>query len=128
MKLRHLDRWNVLRREHAATYSELLGAAVRTPETADWALPVWHLYVIRTDERDELREALAAHEIASGMHYPIPLHLQPALAKLGYSDGDFPVTESWARTLLSLPMFPELRDDEIRRVANVVSGVAATTG
>ena len=121
VKLRHLDRWNELRREHAATYSALLAETVQTPLVADWARPVWHLYVIRLANRDELREALGAEGIASGMHYPLPLHLQPALASLGYSAGDFPVTESWAARMLSLPMFPELEPGEIERVASVVS-------
>jgi dTDP-4-amino-4,6-dideoxygalactose transaminase len=127
VKLRHLDRWNALRREHAAAYTELLSAAVRTPEVAEWALPAWHLYVIRTEDRDGLRAALADEEIASGMHYPLPLHLQPALSGLGYAEGDFPATEEWARTMVSLPMFPELRPDEVRRVAAVVTHVAAAS-
>ncbi|MGZ4419274.1 MAG: DegT/DnrJ/EryC1/StrS family aminotransferase [Gaiellaceae bacterium] len=127
VKLRHLDRWNELRREHAARYSELMhDAAVQTPRAADWALPVWHLYVIHAANRDEVREALAAEQIASGMHYPIPLHLQPALSSLGYAPGDFPVTERWAADMVSLPMFPELESGEIERIASVVSRVAAS--
>jgi dTDP-4-amino-4,6-dideoxygalactose transaminase len=124
VKLRHLAGWNDARRAHAAEYQRLLGESVRTPLTAEWANPVWHLYVIRAENRDEVRDALADDGIASGMHYPLPLHLQPALEMLGHSRGDFPVTEEWARTLLSLPMFPELRPDEIERVASVVSRVA----
>jgi dTDP-4-amino-4,6-dideoxygalactose transaminase len=124
VKLRHLDRWNELRREHAAAYTSLLGNAVRTPQVAPWALPVWHLYVIRAANRDDVREALAREGIASGMHYPVPLHLQPALAALGYSRGDFPAAEEWARTLLSLPLFPELERAEVERVAEVVSAAA----
>jgi dTDP-4-amino-4,6-dideoxygalactose transaminase len=127
VKLGHLDRWNDLRREHAATYQELVRDAVRTPPVADRALPVWHLYVIRTEGRDELRAALSEEQIATGMHYPLPLHLQPALSRLGYSKGDFPNAEQWARASLSLPMFPELRLDEIRRVAGVINRVAAAS-
>jgi dTDP-4-amino-4,6-dideoxygalactose transaminase len=126
VKLRHLQGWNDARRAHAAEYTRRLADAVRTPEVAEWADPVWHLYVIRAENRDELREALEEADVASGMHYPIPLHLQPALSMLGYENGDFPVTEEWARTLLSLPMFAELRDDELERVTDVVSRVAAT--
>jgi dTDP-4-amino-4,6-dideoxygalactose transaminase len=126
VKLRHLDRWNALRREHASSYTELL-AAVQTPKVAEWALPAWHLYVIRTDARDALRAALADERIATGMHYPIPLHLQPALSGLGYAEGDFPVTEEWARTSLSLPLFPELQPDELSRVAAVVTKTAAAS-
>jgi dTDP-4-amino-4,6-dideoxygalactose transaminase len=127
VKLRHLDRWNTLRREHAAAYTELLAGTVQTPEVAEWALPVWHLYVIRTEGRDALRAALADEQIATGVHYPLPLHLQPALNGLGYAEGDFPTTEEWARTLVSLPMFPEMRPDEIRRVAAVVRRVATAS-
>jgi dTDP-4-amino-4,6-dideoxygalactose transaminase len=123
VKLRHLASWTDARRAHAAAYERLLAGSVRTPQTAEWANPVWHLYVIRAENRDEIRDALAAEDIASGMHYPLPLHLQPALSMLGHSAGDFPATEEWARTLLSLPMFAELRPDEIERVADVVSRV-----
>jgi dTDP-4-amino-4,6-dideoxygalactose transaminase len=124
VKLRHLSAWNEARRRHAAEYSRLLDGAVRTPSVAPWADPVWHLYVVRAENRDEVRTALDEADIASGMHYPLPLHLQPALSMLGYSEGDFPVTERWARTLLSLPMFAELEQAEVERVADVVSRVA----
>jgi dTDP-4-amino-4,6-dideoxygalactose transaminase len=97
---------------------------VQTPLVAPWALPVWHLYVIRVENRDEVREALAREGIASGIHYPLPLHLQPALSMLGHRKGDLPVAEEWARTLLSLPIFPELERAEVERVADVVSRVA----
>jgi dTDP-4-amino-4,6-dideoxygalactose transaminase len=120
VKLRRLDGWNALRRQHAAAYGELLADAVRTPEVAEWAAPVWHLYVIRTPARDRVRDALAAAGIASGMHYPVPLHLQPALASLGHGPGDFPATEAWAETALSLPMFPELEGSEVERIAETV--------
>ena len=122
VKLRHLDTWNARRRRHAASYEEALSATkVKTPRTAPWAEHVWHLYVIRTARRDELRAALAARGISTGMHYPLPLHLQPILAGLGYKRGDFPVTEAWAEELLSLPMFPELQRAEIERVAEAIS-------
>jgi dTDP-4-amino-4,6-dideoxygalactose transaminase len=121
VKLRHLDRWNALRRQHAAAYQEALaGTGVRTQQTAPWAEHVWHVYAVRTPRREELRLALAAHGIAAGMHYPLPLHEQPALAHLDYTRGAFPVTEAWANELLSLPMFAELEPHEIKRVAGVV--------
>ncbi|MBA3841451.1 MAG: DegT/DnrJ/EryC1/StrS family aminotransferase [Actinobacteria bacterium] len=123
VKLRHLADWNDRRRAHAASYSERLTGSVKPPTVAEWADPVWHLYVIRAENRDDVRDALAAEDIASGMHYPLPLHLQPALAALGYVEGDFPATEEWARTLLSLPMFAELQPEEVERVADVVKGV-----
>jgi dTDP-4-amino-4,6-dideoxygalactose transaminase len=124
VKLRHLAAWNEARRRHASAYSRLLDGSVAIPKVASWADPVWHLYVIRAENRDELREALDEADIASGMHYPLPLHLQPALSMLGHGEGDFPATEEWARTLLSLPMFAELEQPEIERVADVVTRVA----
>jgi dTDP-4-amino-4,6-dideoxygalactose transaminase len=127
VKLRHLDRWNDLRRAHAAAYEELLAGVVEAPTTAEWAEHVWHLYVIRTPNRDGLRDALAAEQVWAGMHYPLPLHLQPALRSLGYAEGAFPATEAWARTLLSLPLFPELEADEIETVASLVRSAAAVT-
>ena len=124
VKLRHLDRWNALRRRHAASYDAALASLdVRTPGTAPWVEHVWHLYVIRSERRDELRSALAAEGVETGLHYPVPLHLQPALAHLGYARGDFPVTEAWAEELLSLPMFPELEPSEIERVTSVLAAV-----
>ena len=121
VKLRHLDRWNGLRRSHAAAYGRALGeAAVETPVTASWAEHVWHLYVVRAAHRDEVRATLEARGVGTGMHYPIPLHLQPVLLHLGYKAGDFPIAEAWAAQLLSLPMFPELRDSEIDRVADAI--------
>jgi dTDP-4-amino-4,6-dideoxygalactose transaminase len=125
VKLRHLDRWNARRRRHAAEYDDALARLdVRTPQAGPWAEPVWHLYVIRSERRDELRAALRAEGIETGLHYPLPLHLQPALADLGYSRGDFPVTEAWADELLSLPMFPELERSEIELVAGAVAASA----
>ena len=121
VKLRHLERWNALRRTHASTYAELLqGSGAVVPETRAAVEHVWHLYVIRVSERDELRAALGERGIQTGMHYPLPLHLQPATASLGYRSGDFPITEAWAERLLSLPMFPELEAEELERVAGAV--------
>lgn len=121
VKLRHLDSWNGHRRGHAAAYDEALSeTAVQTPQRAPWAEHVWHLYVIRTERREELREALRTRGIATGLHYPAPVHLQPALASLGHEQGAFPVAESWSRQLLSLPMFPELDRSEIDRVAAAI--------
>ena len=121
VKLRHLDGWNDLRRRHAEAYIEALAEiGVRTPAAASWAEHVWHIFAVRTPRRDDLRSALADEGIATGLHYPVPLHLQPALAPLNSKVGAFPVTEALASELLSLPMFPELEPYEIERVADVV--------
>ena len=128
VKLRALDRWNELRRAHAAAYSELLsGHDVTVPEEAPWAEHVWHLYVIRVSDRDRLREELLQEGIGVGLHYPVPLHLQEALAGLGHGPGDFPATEAWARELLSLPLFPELKAEEIERVVGRLLATVSQT-
>jgi dTDP-4-amino-4,6-dideoxygalactose transaminase len=121
VKLRHLDDWNTQRRRNAAEYERALsGSGVRTPEAAAWAEHVWHIYAVRTGMREELSSALAANGIATGVHYPVPLHLQPPLARLNYRAGAFPVTERMAGRLLSLPMFAELEQGEIMRIAEIV--------
>lgn len=127
VKLRHLDRWNALRRRNAAVYERALrGSNVRTPKTASWAEHVWHLYTVRAPDRDRLRATLAAEEIATGMHYPVPLHEQPVLSRLGHKHGDFPVAEAWAREVLSLPMFAELEPHEIERIGGIAAAWEAT--
>jgi dTDP-4-amino-4,6-dideoxygalactose transaminase len=122
VKLKHLDRWNALRSRHAAAYEQALRKTdVRTMSPAAWAEHVWHLYPVRTASRDRLRAALAAQGIATGIHYPVPLHEQPVLARLGYRHGDFPVAEAWAEQELSLPMFAELEPHEIERVCSIAA-------
>jgi len=120
VKLGHLTRWNESRRENAARYQELLApiaSDIGLPFEPSWAKAVYHLYVIRSQHRDELQKHLASVNIGTGIHYPIPLHLQNAYADLGYRAGDFPVTERVAAEILSLPMFPSLRSAEQIRVA-----------
>ncbi|MGH8326110.1 MAG: DegT/DnrJ/EryC1/StrS family aminotransferase, partial [Steroidobacteraceae bacterium] len=121
-KLKHLDRWNARRREIAATYRELLkdveGAAV-TAEPGG-VESCYHLFVIRSAKRDLIRNALLANHIECGIHYPLPLHLQPACRELGYGHGDFPASEEVADTVLSLPIHPYLADAELVRVVEVV--------
>ena len=120
VKLGHLTRWNESRRENAARYQELLAPIatdIGLPFEPSWAKAVYHLYVIRSQHRDELQKHLASVNIGTGIHYPIPLHLQNAYADLGYRAGDFPVTERVAAEILSLPMFPSLRSAEQIRVA-----------
>jgi len=122
IKLRHLDEWNVARRRVASLYDELLaGSGVVLPEpAAHGAEHVYHLYVIQTGERDRVQGELAALGIGSGIHYPIPIHLQEAYRDRGFGRGSFPVAEAAASRVLSLPMYPELGEDSVRRVAEAV--------
>jgi dTDP-4-amino-4,6-dideoxygalactose transaminase len=118
VKLEHLDDWNAARREHARRYGALLAQSlVVCPVEADYAESVYHLYVIQSENRDELQGYLRDEGIATGIHYPIPIHLQPAYQGLGYRPGDFPVSEQSAGQILSLPMYPELEPQLIDRVA-----------
>jgi dTDP-4-amino-4,6-dideoxygalactose transaminase len=93
---------------------------VRPPHVEPWAEPVWHLYAVEVAARDEVRAVLAAYGIATGVHYPVPIHRQPAYAHLGHRSGAFPAAERSAERVLSLPMFPELRDDQIDRVVHAL--------
>ena len=121
VKLPHLDGWNASRRRAAATYAALLAdLPLVTPVTADYAEHIFHLYVVRVANREALMDHLKTLGIATGLHYPIPIHLQPAYAELGYKRGDFPVTEAYAETIVSLPIFPELDDDKVAYVADAV--------
>jgi dTDP-4-amino-4,6-dideoxygalactose transaminase len=109
-KLAHLAKWNTQRRDRAAEYSRLLARneAISIPYEPSWSRAVYHLYVIRTDDREEMMNHLKRAGIGTGIHYPIPLHLQKAYASLNYSLGDFPAAERAAAEILSLPMFPQL--------------------
>jgi dTDP-4-amino-4,6-dideoxygalactose transaminase len=130
VKLPHLDDGNRARRAHAASYDRLLGGlmpgdspVVRTPPTATPDQePVYHLYVVRCDDRDGLQRHLRADGISTVIHYPLPIHLQAAYADLGYREGDFPVTERYARQVLSLPMYPQLEPWMIERVVASIEG------
>ncbi len=126
VKLRHLEAWTEGRRRAAACYNRLLAqSGVRTPEAMSYARHVYHVYAIRTTQRKAWQEALTQRGIQSGIHYPIPVHLLPAFADLGYRAGDFPHSESAANEVLSLPMFPELTDAQCAEVAGVVRELAA---
>ena len=121
VKLRYIEDWTQKRREHAAQYNQLLGAAgIRTPEEMPYARHVYHVYAIRTSEREAVQQALQAQGIQSGIHYPIPVHLLPAYADLGYQAGDFPHTEAAANEVLSLPMFAELSAEQIEQVSEAL--------
>lgn len=118
IKLRRLAAGNASRREHARAYGELLSQVdqVVTPEIASYGTPVYHLYVVRVQQRDRILAMLAARGIACGIHYPKPVHLQPAYAFLGLNANSLPVTEHYAGEILSLPMFPELSNAQIETV------------
>jgi len=121
VKLKHLDKWNDQRRLLARKYDErLAGTAFVLPTERSEARHVYHLYVIQAEDRDALREYLGQHGIESGLHYPLPLHLQPAYKSLGYKAGDFPVTESVTKNIVSLPMYPELSPEAVDYVAGVL--------
>ena len=117
IKLRHLEQWNEARRRAAAKYDRLLaGTRLVTPKVAPYAKPVFHLYVVQVPDRKKQQAAFDAANISHGIHYPIPVHLQPAFAELGYKLGSFPVTEALVSKIISLPLFPELTDSQIERV------------
>jgi len=121
VKLRYLDSWNRKRREHAALYDRLLaGSAVKTPRIEPNNASVYHQYTILTPRRDSLQKALADHGIGSAIFYPKPLHLQPCFADLGHAAGDFPVSERVCQEVLSLPIYPELSDEQITYVATTI--------
>ena len=130
VKLKHLDDWNALRRRHAARYRELLAplaSSLVLPAEADYAEHVYHLFVIQSSERDELQRFLSSAGVHTGIHYPVPVHLQPAYASLGHREGDFPVAESRARRMLSLPMFAELTERQLKYVADALADFCAET-
>lgn len=118
VKLRHLTEWNRKRQEAAHRYNELFSAVdgVILPFEPECSRPVHHLYVIRVPDREGLQKHLADAKIGTGIHYPVPLHLQSAYAQLGYRAGDFPVTEAAAGQIVSLPMYPQLQPEQQSRV------------
>jgi dTDP-4-amino-4,6-dideoxygalactose transaminase len=126
-KLAHLAKWNAQRRGRAAEYSRLFAAAdeVAAPFEPSWSRAVYHLYVIRAEDRDGMMNHLKKAGIGSGIHYPIPLHLQKAYAAMNYRHGDFPVTEKAAAEIVSLPMFPQLTALQQARVVEEVVSFAS---
>ena len=121
-KLPHLDAWTEARRANAERYREALQdiPMVAVPKVREGARHVYHLFVIQAPDRDRLQEYLREKEISTGLHYPIPLHLQPCFAYLGYKEGAFPRAEKSAKRILSLPMYPELAEEQIDYVANSI--------
>jgi dTDP-4-amino-4,6-dideoxygalactose transaminase len=129
-KLPRLKAWNERRRAIAARYGELLGDAqhsgkITLPKEASGQRHVYHQYVVRVANRDAVREKLAAAGVATSVFYPIPLHLQDCFKDLGYREGAFPVAEKAAKDVLALPIFAEMRDDEVERVAEALMGAVA---
>ncbi len=120
-KLKHLAGWNEARRQHAALYREQLKGTPAVPmfECPD-AKAIYHLFVIQTPDRDALQTHLKNQGIFTGIHYPVPIHLQKAMAYLGYQEGDFPNTEQVVKNILSLPMFAELTDQDITRITDSI--------
>jgi len=122
VKLKYINSWNEARRNHASSYRKLL-------QNTDIILPteqkdnkhIYHIFAVRTADRDNLLNKLKNEGIGAGIHYPIPLHLQPAYRYLGYKAGDFPITEKCAREKISLPMYPELDEVKIKRIAEAIS-------
>jgi dTDP-4-amino-4,6-dideoxygalactose transaminase len=136
VKLKHLPEWTALRREAAARYRQLFiqaGAAELAPFEPERSKAVYHLYVVRVQDREGLMRHLAEAGIGTGIHYPVPLHLQKAYEHLGYRPGDFPITEQAAHEIVSLPMFPQLISGQQNRVVQALqsfrgAGVLAGAG
>jgi dTDP-4-amino-4,6-dideoxygalactose transaminase len=122
IKLKKLAGWNEARRKNASCYNALLSdiKSVTTPFEPAFAESVYHLYVILAENRDGLQEFLGKNGVATGLHYPLPLHLQKAYAHFGYKEGSFPVTETVSKRLLSLPIFPELNKSQIEYVVSLI--------
>lgn len=123
VKFKRIDEYNKKRRENASLYTKLLSEKVVCPKEKAGCHHVYHQYTIMTPKRDVLQEKLKSEGISSVVYYPIPLHLQEALAYLGYKEGDFPVTEKAAREVLSLPMNPFLSREVVEKIAGIVSGL-----
>ncbi|MGA2098007.1 MAG: DegT/DnrJ/EryC1/StrS family aminotransferase [Candidatus Acidiferrum sp.] len=123
VKLRHLLEWQRARQKHAATYSKLLLGipGIATPLVPENYHHVFHQYTIRLEQRDALQQALHTRNIGNSVYYPVPLHLQPLYTALGHKPGDFPNAEHAANDVISLPMYPELRSEQIARVAEVIA-------
>ena len=131
IKLQHLEAWNDSRRQSARRYRELLDGRTgmaELPVEASWAKAVYHLFVVRVEKREELQAYLGAANIGTGIHYPVPLHLQKAYSHLRYRAGDFPVADKAATEILSLPMYPGLADEQIKRVCKQLEAFWAESG
>ena len=125
IKLKSLPEWNEKRQRNASLYSKLFTQhptpdALIPPYVPDWSKPVFHLYIARVPQRERLQAYLNENDISTGLHYPVPVHLQKAYASKGYKKGDYPITEKVSAEILSLPMFPELTEEQIRYVVETI--------
>ncbi|MCX8034369.1 MAG: DegT/DnrJ/EryC1/StrS family aminotransferase [Thermodesulfovibrio sp.] len=120
VKMKYIDQYNELRRKKAAIYTNFLNDIVITPKEPLNAYHVYHLYSIRSKERDRIKEMLYNHGFPSVVYYPIPMHLQGALKFLGYKEGDFPITEAVSKEILSLPLYPELPEEEVFQISQII--------
>jgi dTDP-4-amino-4,6-dideoxygalactose transaminase len=126
VKLRHLEQWTEARRAIVSEYNRLLAdSGVEVPKEMPWARHVYHVYTLRTDDRDTVQQTLQSAGIQTGIHYPVPVHMQPAYADLGYGPGAFPHAETAARQVLSLPLYPELSMQAVAEVAGAVKKAVA---
>ncbi len=129
VKLKYIEKWNKARLKAAQTYNKMLkNLPLKTPEIPQDATHIFHLYVIKTPKRDELAKYLSSKGIATGQHYPIPIHLQKAYQDLGHKKGDFPITENLAQQILSLPMFPELTKTQIEYITSSIRSFFKISG
>jgi len=122
VKLKYLPKWTEIRRQNAALYKKYLIdiPQLQLPEEHPDVYHVWHLFVVRVERRDELFQYLKENQIFSGIHYPVPCHLQKAYASLGYQKGQLPVTENHAARIISLPIYPELTEEQIVHIVNKI--------
>jgi len=121
VKLTHLDNWNEKRRRIANIYQRALAdTGLILPQEAPGCRSVYHLYVVRSQRRDQIVKYLRERGIGAAVHYPIPVHLQPAYAQLGLNEGDFPVAEKCAKEVLSLPIYPELTDAQVEEITGAI--------
>ena len=122
VKLEHLDEWNEARRRHARTYNELLASTdLVLPYEAEGCRAVYHIYAVRTPRRDDLLAQLRAAGIGASIHYPLPVHRQPAYAHLGLGEGSYPIAETSMRSVLSLPIYPEITQQQIEQVVGTLA-------
>lgn len=122
VKLKYLDNWNKRRRAIAAAFiKRIKNAAITLQKQPEWTSPVFHLFVVKTANRDKLKKFLRTKGIETGIHYPIPIHLQKACKSLGYREGDFPVAEDLAKHCLSIPIYPELTEREVETIINAIN-------